>query len=1701
MKRVMLIFCLFTFAINSVGATGFLSGNVSIQKKSFFGNDYEITLTLYRDFCNTNFSPPPAVYGGEIRSLTNHNLILSGIVLFKSNTYIQNNIVNCNNPSCVEVSVYRSVITIQNNPVPDFYYINSSFNRSAEYINSEKGNGATWTGVFLSTGSFGTFNNTPTWSDTLQVEFVCNTDTVLIDYSANDPSGDSLFYSIVPSSDSGSVLPLPLLPFKPGYSASNIFGDSSYYLFNQNNGELIVSLPVPGNYSFTVKCEEYRSGTKISESFLDVILPSLACDSGLIYDTIDVISCDSFITKGLGNTYNSSGVYVDTIYNVNGCTNKDSVVIINLTVNSSYFDTNIVMIQSCSFYTFPSGKIKNITGIYYDTLETTLGCDSIHKYNLTIQNSPITILSDTTCASYYLSGRNLFVNETGVYYDTLINNYNCDSIVEIHLLTRQNSDTISFIGCLGDTHFIGNSFYTSSGVYQDTFQNIYLCDSIIVSVVNISQNYCGFYEDFANGLVGNTSSGAWTVSGNHGSLWKQDFDGSSGPNAKPHHLINSVSKVNGFMLLDIDSLNRIAYPSPDGNTILYTPIIPQATLTSPVIDLSTLSSPVLEFTHSIKASHFLSDNNNNRYVRIELSTDNFSTISETFVLNDKFDRQEFNENIRFNIQSAIQVNPSNVQFRYVWERYSHYYWQIDDVVIYESPDYDVKLSKKDTLLNEAVYYYMPESQLDSVRLGFSFENSGSKTITNVGYNIEVTGPVSFTENIRTSDSITYNGGKDFKHTLNTLFNQKGTYNVKVRPYSNDIPSGVFGDSLMYSFEITDSIYGLDNGIDVGAYFYSKFRNNQLFTNQTVGNVFYVKDSMSVVGASTYVARGLGLKHYLAKVNLDNSYTIVDSSINIVPNSSTLNTFIYIPFTSHNNFVSGDKFIVLAQGDQELSYAQDVNYGLVRGEDPWAGIPRIIKAFPKAPMIRAVVDDYYVAPPFVCATVYDTINDSSICGSYLLPSGLIVDSSGFYNDTLLTGLGCDSVLTYSVIISNYTNRTTKYFTTCEGAYVSPNGNIYVNTGVYQDTLVNQFGCDSIETIYFTRNTTSWSYNVIQACAPFVVPSGTYTISTNGLYVDTITNAIGCDSLIDLDVTFVSGTTYDTITVNTCDFYVLANGVDTLFTSGTYYDTSIVYSCNNIKTIYLTINTGYILDTLPTVSACDSIQLPYSKRWVTTSGTYFDTLFSPLTCDTAYTISYIIQQDQVYPEAVTSCHDYILPSGNDTLVISGVYYDSLLTYTGCDSIVEITFTRVPLIDTSVSVNGHTLTANLVGASYQWLYCNGNYSVLPGETNRSYTPEGRGSYAVEVTANGCVDTSSCFYVDTCKVFNYTNREELDGSTTFTLISGNSNIVNVSWLIDGVSYNSSTDTINVFLNNGGYVIRPTVIYGHSSPFYNCVGEQKRLNINYFRPCRMGYDSLGNDIYKIYMIKDSSTDFVQRWDMEHLYGGESRTVFSQDTIYDTVTDLNVLWRMTGSPSACYDEKVFNSTNPRCEAKFLITQSALGSVTIVDSSYGTNMRYYWSYGDGTQDSLSSTPSHTYTSSGAYLLCLNIIDTLNPVGCRNSFCDSVIVDSNGLLISKSTGAGFTINVVRYEDWIASVDENKITEMVIYPNPSTGIFTVNTKLEDVSEVEVYTVSGRKIMTNRVKGKIFNIDLSSYENGQYLIRLKTIKGPYFKRLILNR
>jgi hypothetical protein len=109
------------------------------------------------------------------------------------------------------------------------------------------------------------------------------------------------------------------------------------------------------------------------------------------------------------------------------------------------------------------------------------------------------------------------------------------------------------------------------------------------------------------------------------------------------------------------------------------------------------------------------------------------------------------------------------------------------------------------------------------------------------------------------------------------------------------------------------------------------------------------------------------------------------------------------------------------------------------------------------------------------------------------------------------------------------------------------------------------------------------------------------------------------------------------------------------------------------------------------------------------------------------------------AATICPGETYTFNGQALAQAGTYTTGYPMGNSCDSLATLTL-QVTTVNTTVVQSNGNLISQAVGAQYQWLDCGNGFAEVPGATGPSYAVTVAGSYAVEVTQNGCVDTSAC-------------------------------------------------------------------------------------------------------------------------------------------------------------------------------------------------------------------------------------------------------------------------------------------------------------------------------------------------------------------------
>ncbi len=123
------------------------------------------------------------------------------------------------------------------------------------------------------------------------------------------------------------------------------------------------------------------------------------------------------------------------------------------------------------------------------------------------------------------------------------------------------------------------------------------------------------------------------------------------------------------------------------------------------------------------------------------------------------------------------------------------------------------------------------------------------------------------------------------------------------------------------------------------------------------------------------------------------------------------------------------------------------------------------------------------------------------------------TAGNYQGVLPRSSGqCDTLVNLSLHV--VPRETTLAATVCSNQPYSFNGQSLTSSGVYRDTLTNTFGCDSMLVLNLTAHPAYNHPQTVRVCQGTFNFGGS-TLTTTGSYSHTYTTAEGCDSTVQLD----------------------------------------------------------------------------------------------------------------------------------------------------------------------------------------------------------------------------------------------------------------------------------------------------------------------------------------------------------------------------------------------------------------------------------------------------------------------------------------------------------------------------------------------------------------------------------------------------------
>ncbi len=430
---------------------------------------------------------------------------------------------------------------------------------------------------------------------------------------------------------------------------------------------------------------------------------------------------------------------------------------------------------------------------------------------------------------------------------------------------------------------------------------------------------------------------------------------------------------------------------------------------------------------------------------------------------------------------------------------------------------------------------------------------------------------------------------------------------------------------------------------------------QIDTPRIINNVSICYGQSITVNGQTYTQSGI---YQDTLITTAGCYSIVTTNLTVLQNSNLVQTF---------SLCDGQSLTV--NGNNYSTSGTYVNT-----------------------LINSIGCDSIITTHLTILQNSNLVQTFSLCvGQTITVNGHVYSTTGIYIDTLINTVGCDSIIHTNLTI-NLSSFYTQNLTLCNGDSVIVNGHSYFSSGIFIDTLANAAGCDSVVTTHLTILQNSSLVQYFSACEGQTIIVNGHTYSTTGIYVDTMINAVGCDSIIITNLTIIP-TVFYSQNFTRCDGdSVVVNG-HSYFSSGVYIDTIVNgVGCNTIITTHLTVNPFITKSNI--IQLCEGECLIINGHSYNTTGVYIDTIKSQFTCDTIVSTNLTLFPKTSSTQQFKICEGESVDVNGHAYTASGNFMDTVLNSNGCDSVIftNVEVEAIAKLSQEISIcNGNSLTIN--------------------------------------------------------------------------------------------------------------------------------------------------------------------------------------------------------------------------------------------------------------------------------------------------------------------------------------------------------------------------------------------------------------------------
>ena len=307
------------------------------------------------------------------------------------------------------------------------------------------------------------------------------------------------------------------------------------------------------------------------------------------------------------------------------------------------------------------------------------------------------------------------------------------------------------------------------------------------------------------------------------------------------------------------------------------------------------------------------------------------------------------------------------------------------------------------------------------------------------------------------------------------------------------------------------------------------------------------------------------------------------------------------------------------------------------------------------------------------TAFGTLQLSGCAGSSVTYQGSNIPVGGTQSFQYTNAQGCDSTLVVNVVALQASTGTAT-LRACPGGSAMYAGTSIPVGSSQNFTLVNAVGCDSIVTVNVQAWPTSTGAETLRACPGSTATYAGVNIPVGTTQDFTLTNWLGCDSIVTVNVQAWPTSTGSATFLFACTGgSAMYNGISIPAGSSQQFTLQTWHGCDSIVTVSVAAlppATG-----AESLYACPGSSAIYAGTAVPTGTSQNFTLTTWLGCDSIVTVNVA-----AYPTSTGTASLFACPGGTATyagtsLPIGATQAFTLNNWLGCDSIVTVNVAAYP------------------------------------------------------------------------------------------------------------------------------------------------------------------------------------------------------------------------------------------------------------------------------------------------------------------------------------------------------------------------------------------------------------------------------------------